>query len=78
MEQPVHRATTESTLVGKPAPGVVGTTMDGEPFDPGRPPRRVRHRQLLRHLVQPVQGRAPGAGGFSERHRETGDVRSSA
>lgn len=74
MSNPSTGPATESTLVGKPAPGVVGTTMDGEPFDLADHRGEFVVVNFFATWCNPCKVEHPELVRFSERHRETGDA----
>ena len=71
---PVEDADSESALIGKPAPPVVGTTMDGEPFDLAEHEGEFVVVNFFATWCTPCKIEHPELVRFSERHREAGDA----
>ena len=65
--QPAATRAVKSPLVGKPAPAIEGTTVDGDPGLPRRPQGQVGGGQLLRHLVRARAARSTPSSSASPR-----------
>ena len=72
---PATSRATESPLIGKPAPTVAATSIDGEPFDLTTMRGRWVVHNFYATWCTPCREEHPDLVAFDERHRAIGDAR---